>query len=75
MQFLYVKPFFYFQTFFYNNLFQEACQKESERKGQNYLNWEKELSEKWGRSIIGTEYLTKEKDYGKNVSKLREYFK
>lgn len=49
--------------------------KESERKGQNYLNWEKDLSEKWGRSIIGTEYLTKEKDYGKNVSKLREYFK
>ena len=36
---------------------------------------EKDLSEKWGRSIIGTEYLTKEKDYGKNVSKLREYFK
>ena len=61
--------------FFYDNLFQEACQKESERKGQNYLNWEKDLSEKWGRSIIGTEYLTKEKDYGKNVSKLREYFK
>ena len=44
-------------------------------KGQNYLNWEKDLPEKWSWSIIGAEYLTKEKEYGKIVSKLWEYFK